>query len=321
MILLRPKSGLLGRPALALLPPLETRVFPVPPGKARPSARRQGSGNGERRGPGNGERQNAGVSERQSAGNGERLRVLSQRRPQQVSEQHRRQRRHFSNSNLKRKQLLQPDFGAVVSSPIHVSEVRDPPACPLASTQLALQATGAQLAPNPPSGPIQHTQLRITDGETGVVQQTPSTNQHGPSSNQPGPLIENTSSANPRPRPSNHSNSSLNRSLLPSALDSHSDTHPCLQPNSLGLPPSATGKLSSYRRSACLAAKNKGKRITSVQRAQEIMCKKFKLAKFASKVARASSTSSSGASSSMDHHHQPPSQQVANRLCLTTSEA
>lgn len=146
--------------------------------------------------------------------------------------------------------------------------------------QLALHAAGAQLTPNPTSGPAQHTQLLITDGEAGVVQPTTTSNQLGP-----------TSSVDPGP---------------------------------CDLPISALkkGNLFSYRRSNRLAAKNKEKKITSLQRAQEIMRKKFKLANFTSKLARMSSTSSSaGASSSANHSNQPPSQQVANILRPSSTEA
>lgn len=99
------------------------------------------------------------------------------------------------------------------------------------------------------------------------------------------------------PGPADPSKPSLDLSVLNPLVV---DTCPSLQPIPLGLPHLATGKLLSYRQSLRLAAKSKGKKKSAVLKAQEIMCKKFKLTKFAAKVARTTSSSSSATSSSTD---------------------
>nr|CAD1818104.1 unnamed protein product [Ananas comosus var. bracteatus] len=76
---------------------------------------------------------------------------------------------------------------------------------------------------------------------------------------------------------------------LHSALNQNTDKPPaerapCLNSHRrpLNLPHSNTGKLLNYRRSLRLAAKNKGPRKTSLQKAQALMCKKVKMANLAS---------------------------------------
>nr|CAD1834723.1 unnamed protein product [Ananas comosus var. bracteatus] len=93
------------------------------------------------------------------------------------------------------------------------------------------------------------------------------------------------------PRPADPSNPSLDLSVLNPLVV---DTCPSLQPIPLRLPRLATGNLLSYRRSLRLAAKSKGKKKSAVLKAQEIMCKIFKLTKFAAKELRNISELASG---------------------------
>nr|CAD1817158.1 unnamed protein product [Ananas comosus var. bracteatus] len=91
------------------------------------------------------------------------------------------------------------------------------------------------------------------------------------------------------------------KSCVPLALD----TLPFLQSKPIGANHSAPAKFYSFRRSLCLAAKNRGANKNSLQRAQGLMCKKLKLVRFASKSTR-SLSSISAASASTDPSRTAP---------------
>nr|CAD1836441.1 unnamed protein product [Ananas comosus var. bracteatus] len=65
----------------------------------------------------------------------------------------------------------------------------------------------------------------------------------------------------------------------------------------MGVNRSASAKLFPSRRSIRFAAKNMGAKNSTLQRAQEIMCKKLKMVRFAAKAARLSSSISATSSS------------------------
>nr|CAD1816994.1 unnamed protein product [Ananas comosus var. bracteatus] len=90
-----------------------------------------------------------------------------------------------------------------------------------------------------------------------------------------------------------------------------------MQPKPLSLVHSSTGKLLAFRRSPRLAAKNKGTRKSSLQKAQALMCKKVKMTILATKAARSTSAASSSSSSVADLPHPPLLQQTSNEQHTT----
>lgn len=116
---------------------------------------------------------------------------------------------------------------------------------------------------------------------------------------QPGPLAHRASPPSVEP--------SFIISFLPSDLKTFSATSAldvCAQLplKSYCLDRLVPGKLFSYRRSLRLATKNKGVHKSSLLKAKELMCRKLKLARLASKLARPTASSSLAASTSSSCH-------------------
>nr|CAD1834397.1 unnamed protein product [Ananas comosus var. bracteatus] len=97
------------------------------------------------------------------------------------------------------------------------------------------------------------------------------------------------------------------------------DSRPPLLPSTLGTIHSAPSNLLPSRRSLRLAAKHRGTKKSSLIRAQETMCKKFKLVRFAAKSACPPPSSSSSSSSAVANEAVPVGSMNGTSLLLEPS--